>query len=143
MQSLPSGFTVFFHRAPLHFIAPGRLKIYASTEPATHFVARCIKPVTGLIVSRCLLPLWTRPFHHWKLDVSYLLVAYCGPELQGWLQTRSQAAVYYAHRPTLASENHAIRAHCRSLPRAVAQARQSPFFPAQTAGGIASFTRRH
>jgi hypothetical protein len=59
---LALGVHCIFHGAPLHLAAAETLKIYAATETARHFGACCIKPVTGLIVSRCLLPLWTRPF---------------------------------------------------------------------------------
>src|SRR6266478_9856988 len=53
MQSRPLRFAVFLRAEPLHpTMLQERLTIYAAKHAARHFLARCIKPVTGLIVSR-------------------------------------------------------------------------------------------
>jgi len=54
---------LFLRAGPLHHATRyERLTIYAAAPDARHFLACCIKPVTGLIVSSRLLLLWTLPF---------------------------------------------------------------------------------
>jgi hypothetical protein len=85
MQSWPLEFTVFL-AGPYLTSVPAkstndRLTIYAAVRRARHFLSCCIKPVTGFIVSPLSGPLRPPSFR-----VAVAL-----------------AAVYYAHRPSMAT----------------------------------------
>src|SRR3984893_17330916 len=62
-KALPSG-SLYFRQPRYGTSRPAqeRLNIYAAARVARHFLGCCIKPVTGLIVSRGMLLLWTHPF---------------------------------------------------------------------------------
>src|SRR3984893_11746043 len=61
-KALPSG-SLYFRQPRYGTSRPAqeRLNIYAAARVARHFLGCCIKPVTGLIVSRGMLLLWTHP----------------------------------------------------------------------------------